>query len=235
MGGPLAWPRPLPPPLPGEVRGQLARILDSPELAVPELMRGFLRYLVEQTLARCAEQLKGYTIGTAVFERDVSFDSQADPVVRTEAGRLRRALERYYLVAGQCRKAARSHILPREGDEGVTLRRRCDRRDPDQALPVQGPGGAGREVGAEPPGDRRSAVDRPRDGHPLPSDGQPAPFGTRDTRERPPCGRPHRHGPERRSSADPRPRRSTDPGDREPRFGCSRATRPRRGVRCRQS
>ena len=112
MGGPLAWPRPLPPPLPGEVRGQLGRILDSPELAVPELMRGFLRYLVEQTLARCAEQLKGYTIGTAVFERDVSFDSQADPVVRTEAGRLRRALERYYLVAGQCRKAARSHILP---------------------------------------------------------------------------------------------------------------------------
>ena len=40
MGGPLAWPRPLPPPLPGEVRGQLARILDSPEFAVPELMRG---------------------------------------------------------------------------------------------------------------------------------------------------------------------------------------------------
>ena len=53
---------------------------------------------VEQTLAGCASQLKGYTIATAVFERGASFDAQADPVVRTEAARLRRALERYYLV-----------------------------------------------------------------------------------------------------------------------------------------
>jgi len=89
------------PLLPGEVRAQLARILDSPEFVVPERARSFLRYLVEQTLAGRADRLKGYTIGTAVFERDTNFDSQADPVVRTEAGRLRRALERYYLTAGQ--------------------------------------------------------------------------------------------------------------------------------------
>ena len=88
-------------PLPDEVRAQLARILDSPEFVVPERARGFLRYLVEQTLTGHADHLKGYTIATAVFERDESFDAQADPVVRTEAGRLRRALERYYLVAGQ--------------------------------------------------------------------------------------------------------------------------------------
>ena len=88
-------------PLPDEVRDQLARILGSPEFVVPERARGFLRYLVEQTLAGHADRLKGYTIATAVFERDASFDAQADPVVRTEAGRLRRALERYYLVAGQ--------------------------------------------------------------------------------------------------------------------------------------
>ena len=88
-------------PSPDEVRAQLARILGSPEFVVPERARSFLRYLVEQTLAGRADRLKGYTIATAVFERDASFDSQADPVVRTEAGRLRRALERYYLVAGQ--------------------------------------------------------------------------------------------------------------------------------------
>src|SRR4051794_3798290 len=52
-------------------------------------------------LAGHADRLKGYTIATAVFERDEHFDGQADPVVRIEAGRLRRALERYYLVAGQ--------------------------------------------------------------------------------------------------------------------------------------
>ena len=102
MGGPWAKPRQIRSPLlPGEVRAQLARILDSPEFVVPERARSFLRYLVEQTLAGRADRLKGYTIGTAVFERDTNFDSQADPVVRTEAGRLRRALERYYLVAGQ--------------------------------------------------------------------------------------------------------------------------------------
>jgi adenylate cyclase len=56
---------------------------------------------VEETLAGRADRLKGYTVATAVFERDESFDAQADPVVRIEAGRLRRALERYYLVAGQ--------------------------------------------------------------------------------------------------------------------------------------
>ena len=83
------------------MRAQLAHILGSPEFVVPERARGFLRYLVEQTLAGRADRLKGYTIATAVFERDASFDAQADPVVRTEAGRLRRALERYYLVAGQ--------------------------------------------------------------------------------------------------------------------------------------
>ena len=36
-----------------------------------------------------------------VFGRDVSFDPQTDPIVRIEAGHLRRALERYYLTSGQ--------------------------------------------------------------------------------------------------------------------------------------
>ena len=100
---------------PAEARAELARILDSPEFVVPERARSFLRYLVEQTLAGRADRLKGYTIGTAVFERDTNFDSQADPVVRTEAGRLRRALERYYLMrvrptlsCSRCQKAVTS-------------------------------------------------------------------------------------------------------------------------------
>ncbi|TJV90854.1 MAG: hypothetical protein E5X52_34795, partial [Mesorhizobium sp.] len=35
-----------------------------------------------------------------VFGRDMSFDPQTDPIVRIEAGHLRRGLERYYLTAG---------------------------------------------------------------------------------------------------------------------------------------
>ena len=88
-------------PMPDEVRDQLARILTSSDFSVPERVRSFLRFVVEQTLCGHGDRLKGYTIATAVFDRGTSFDAQADPVVRTEAQRLRRALERYYLVAGK--------------------------------------------------------------------------------------------------------------------------------------
>jgi adenylate cyclase len=86
---------------PEEVRAQLQRILDSPAFEASERRRRFLRYIVEEGLAGRADRLKGYAIATAVFDRDDSFDPQTDPVVRLEARRLRRALERYYLTAGR--------------------------------------------------------------------------------------------------------------------------------------
>jgi adenylate cyclase len=76
-------------------------MLSHREFSLPERGRKFLRYVVEETLAGDADRIKGYSIGLQVFGRAVSFDAQSDPVVRIEAGRLRRALERYYLVAGQ--------------------------------------------------------------------------------------------------------------------------------------
>ncbi|MDC9833630.1 hypothetical protein [Rhizobium binxianense] len=82
------------------VRAQLDRILASPEFLAPERGRRFLQYIVEETLEGHAGQLKAFTIAQAVFGRDASFDAQNDPVVRIEAGRIRRALERYYLVCG---------------------------------------------------------------------------------------------------------------------------------------
>ena len=118
------------------------------EFVVPERARSFLRYLVEQTLAGHANRLKGYTIATAVFERDESFDAQADPVVRTEAGRLRRALERYYLVAGQADPVRdrgsegrlRPDLLtPRRARAEVAGRRRTARRRPQQRPVSPGP------------------------------------------------------------------------------------------------
>src|SRR5204863_8353202 len=47
-----------------------------------------------------AERLKGYTIGGEVLRRATSFDPQLDPIVRVEATRLRRAIERYYAGPG---------------------------------------------------------------------------------------------------------------------------------------
>lgn len=83
-----------------DIRAQLSRILASAEFSVPERVRQFLIYVVNQTLAGQADRIKAYTVAIEVFGRDANFDIQNDPVVRIEAGRLRRALERYYLLRG---------------------------------------------------------------------------------------------------------------------------------------
>jgi len=82
------------------IRAQLDRILGHQEFHATEKMRAFLRFVVEETLEGREHQLKGFTIATEVFGRDPDFDPAHDPVVRIQAGRLRRAMERYYLVAG---------------------------------------------------------------------------------------------------------------------------------------
>ncbi len=88
------------PPNPEEIREQLAHIIASSEF--PHTGRGalLLAYVTEEALAGRASRLKGYSIAVEIFNRREGF-SQDDPVVRIEAGRLRRSLERYYLVAGQ--------------------------------------------------------------------------------------------------------------------------------------
>lgn len=78
----------------------LRRILESPDFLASSRNRKFLAHIIEETLAGRAGRLKGYNIALEVFGRDSNFDSQTDPLVRIEAGRLRRSLEHYYLTAG---------------------------------------------------------------------------------------------------------------------------------------
>jgi len=80
---------------------QLDRILRHEEFHATDKMRDFLRFVVEETLAGNARLLKGFTIAREVFGRNEDFDAAQDPVVRIQAGRLRRAMERYYLTAGR--------------------------------------------------------------------------------------------------------------------------------------
>ncbi len=82
------------------IRDELHRVLANPEFLATEKRRKFLAFVVEETLAGHADRLKGYTIATEVFDRNSDFDSAHDPIVRIQAGKLRRELERYYLVAG---------------------------------------------------------------------------------------------------------------------------------------
>jgi adenylate cyclase len=83
------------------IREQLDRILGHAEFHATGKMRDFLRYVVEETLAGRSEHIKGFSIAIEVFGRDSDFDAAHDPVVRIQAGRLRRAIERYYLVGGR--------------------------------------------------------------------------------------------------------------------------------------
>jgi hypothetical protein len=48
-----------------------------------------------------SHEIKGYTVATQVFGRGEDFNQATDPIVSIQANKLRRALERYYLVAGQ--------------------------------------------------------------------------------------------------------------------------------------
>jgi adenylate cyclase len=80
---------------------QLQKILSSPDFSPSERSREFLRYVVEETISGNADRIKAYSVALEVFHRDETFDAQNDPVVRIEAGRLRRALERYYLLDGK--------------------------------------------------------------------------------------------------------------------------------------
>jgi hypothetical protein len=64
-------------------------------------LSAFLRFVVERTLAGDAAHIKGYTIAIEALGRDESFDPATDPIVRVEAGRLRRALARYYAEDGR--------------------------------------------------------------------------------------------------------------------------------------
>lgn len=83
------------------IRDQLQQILSSGDFARSERLSKFLRFIVEETIAGRSDRLKAYTIALSVFERPTSFDPQADPLVRIEATRLRRALEHYYLTEGR--------------------------------------------------------------------------------------------------------------------------------------
>jgi CheY-like chemotaxis protein len=89
------------PPADREVRLQLEQILRSPDLDASRRSREFLGFIVEEALAGRAPDLTQGSIATRVFGRKDDFDALLDPIVRIQAGRLRRSLERYYLLGGK--------------------------------------------------------------------------------------------------------------------------------------
>src|SRR4030095_4580741 len=92
---------PLPDSLAQSVRSHLERILRSGHFDASTRSREFLQYVVQEVLAGRAAYLKQAAIAVEVFGRKPDFDAVIDPIVRVQAGRLRRSLERYYLLSGE--------------------------------------------------------------------------------------------------------------------------------------
>ncbi len=88
-------------PSAAEIRTQLAKVAGSPSFEKATRLREFLRFVVNEKIDGRADNLKAYTIGLEVFDRPENFDPITDTIVRVNAGKLRRALERYYLGPGR--------------------------------------------------------------------------------------------------------------------------------------
>jgi TolB-like protein/tetratricopeptide (TPR) repeat protein len=84
----------------GDVSAALERILASEAFCNARRPSQFLRFIVESALAGEQKRIKEYLIGVEVFERPSDYDPKTDPVVRIEAGRLRKKLAEYYAGPG---------------------------------------------------------------------------------------------------------------------------------------
>src|SRR6516164_5534260 len=82
-------------------RRQLDKVLASPGFARNERLSRFLHFVVERHLEGRDQELKESLIAIEVFGRQPGYDSKQDPIVRTEASRLRARLSEYYLGEGK--------------------------------------------------------------------------------------------------------------------------------------
>ena len=82
------------------VQTALVTALQSKEFQSAPQLRAFLGFVVRATLDNEQEKLKGYTIAVEALGRPEDFNPVTDPIVRVEAARLRRRLEKYYAGSG---------------------------------------------------------------------------------------------------------------------------------------
>ncbi len=78
---------------------ELRNILESPFFQKSHRGSQFLRYVVERKLQGHPKQLKERTIGVDLYHRRPDYATGDDPVVRVQAGEVRRKLEQYYQAA----------------------------------------------------------------------------------------------------------------------------------------
>lgn len=84
-----------------DVRKQLQKIIAYPSFAKSSRLTEFLIYVVEETLAGRSKRIKAYSIAISAFGLHESFNAQDDPIIRVNAARVRKQLEKYYSTLGK--------------------------------------------------------------------------------------------------------------------------------------
>jgi hypothetical protein len=74
----------------------LGRLLENHHFSHSKRFPSFLRYVVEQTLAGEADNIKERTLGIEIFGREPGYDTSSDPIVRVTASEIRKRVAQYY-------------------------------------------------------------------------------------------------------------------------------------------
>jgi len=85
----------------GVVLAEVDGIVGSGPFAHSDRLRRFLRFVVERALQGRAVELKESVLAVEVFDRQPTYNSHVDSIVRVEARRLRDKLQKYYETEGQ--------------------------------------------------------------------------------------------------------------------------------------
>jgi hypothetical protein len=80
---------------------ELERVLRSELFKRSERLSRFLGFLVQRHIEGRACELKESVLGAEVFARKSDYNPKVDPIVRTEARRLRARLGEYYATDGK--------------------------------------------------------------------------------------------------------------------------------------
>ncbi len=107
---------------PQDIRETLERVLDGAQFKAAPALATFLKYVVEETLDGRGDRLKAYSIAVEALGRAADFDPQSDPIVRIQAGRLRKALALHF--NGEGADEAIAIELPSGGYVPRLIRRR---------------------------------------------------------------------------------------------------------------
>ncbi len=83
-----------------ETQNALKLILESTIFSNAPRMSRLLNFLVDKALTGAVREVSEYTVGIEAFDQGSSYDTNENPIVRVQVGRLRKKLKIYYATIG---------------------------------------------------------------------------------------------------------------------------------------